>query len=471
MSGGIDIFSIGKSGLMASRQGMTTTSHNIANVNNENYSRQRIDQTAGASVPRGRATFSSGVVVNGSNRVNDEYLERRVDIEYRKWGQNEERSTHLSQAEQIFNEANSEGLNQLATRFFNEFRTLSVEPDSDAVRSAVRESAKHLVGDIRRMDAGIKEIQNNIDTRIDGYVTEINSLARQVRDLNLEISKLENGGGQAADLRDKRDAAIRRLGELVEISVGKDNYDRTTITMVNSGTLVVGGSVNELEVVRTPFNQELNKRDGLYDIVLKDPKETYITDKITTGRLGGLLEVRDNYLMRAKDKLDRLAFDMSSQVNRVHRVGFTLANKTNVDFFRELGTDVDAAGRIGLSEAIKDDAANIAAGAKPNAPYDNRVAVAISSLGNMKLEGGYSMIESYNAMVAELGVSAGEAEKQLVFQNDVLTQLREMRDQISGVNLDEETTNLIRYQHAFAANSKVIQMANEQIEEVLRILR
>lgn len=471
MAGGVDIFSIGKSGLLTNRHAMTTTSHNIANVNNENYTRQRTEMRSGPTIPRGRVNFASGVTSDGSIRVADEYLERRVDIEHRNWGKAEERSTHLDQAEQLFNEANSEGLNQLATRFFNEFRTLSAEPDSDSVRAAVRESAKHLVGDIRRMNNGIQEIQNNIDTRIEGYVMEANSLARQVRDLNIEISKVENGGGQAADLRDQRDGAIRRLGEIMEIQVGKDNFSRTTITLANSAVLVVGGTVNELEVNRTPYDPERNKAVNAYDVFIKHPVRQKLTGKMDKGRMGGLLEVRDEYLMRAKDKLDKLAYNLSTAVNQIHRQGFGFGNRTGNNFFNDLGSKVDAAARIDLSDAVKEDVANIASAAKANAPYDNRIAVAISGLANVPMDDGVSMIDSYNSMVAELGVSAGESKKQLVFQNDVLLQLKGMRDKISGVNLDEETTNLVRYQHAFAASSKVIQMADQQIKEVLAIIR
>src|SRR5690606_22051508 len=152
MASPVNLFNIGKSGLMVSKHSMHTTGHNIANVNTEGFSRQRVDQAQDPTIPSGRLTFGTGAIAKQISRVNDQYLDRRIEMESRNYGNFEEKSTYLHQTEQIFNESNSDGLNRLATRFFNEFRKLSTDPGNAAIRASVREASTQLVADIRRMD-------------------------------------------------------------------------------------------------------------------------------------------------------------------------------------------------------------------------------------------------------------------------------------------------------------------------------
>src|SRR5690606_6797374 len=128
-------------------------------------------------------------------------------------------------------ESNNDGLNRIATRFFNEFRKLSTDPASTAIRASVRESSAQLASDINRMDRELKDVAHNIDNRIEGYVREVNAFAKEIRDLNLMIEKAELGGGSAADLYDKRDLAMKKLGAMADISTSKDQNGRVTVTM------------------------------------------------------------------------------------------------------------------------------------------------------------------------------------------------------------------------------------------------
>ncbi|MGZ3718921.1 MAG: flagellar hook-associated protein FlgK, partial [Bdellovibrionota bacterium] len=193
----VNLFNIGKSGLMVTKQAMTTTGHNIANVNTEGYSRQDVETTAAPVIPAGRLTFGNGAWAKKVTRVSDEYLEKRIQKENKNFASAEEKDLYLHQTEQIFNESNNDGLNRLATRFFDEFRKLSADPANTAIRASVRESSNQLTGEVRRMDHELKEVAKNIDDRVEGYVRELNSLSKEVRDLNIDIDKAELGGGEA----------------------------------------------------------------------------------------------------------------------------------------------------------------------------------------------------------------------------------------------------------------------------------
>ncbi len=470
MASSVSMFNIGKSGLMVSKQSMTTTGHNIANVNTEGFSRQNVDQTTGPTIPNGRLTFGTGAWAKGVTRTSDEYLERRIQGEHKNFANAEERDIYLHQTEQIFNESNNDGLNRLATRFFNEFRKLSTDPSNVAIRSSVREASMQLTSDLSRMDNELREVANNIDTRIEGYVRDLNALAVEVRDLNLAVERAELGGGTAPDLHDKRDLALKRLGAMADISSSRDNSGRVTVTLAGQVAIVAGENVNLLEVARTPPDPRTDKKEGHVDIYVREPVPTKLTEKIKTGRLGGLLEVRDQDVGAARDKINKVAFIMAKEVNNLHRQGFGLDGVNGRNFFEEPTTQADAAQKIRLSGDITNNLDAIAAAKEPGGHGDNRMAVALSGIGDLRGTAGdahSSILDVYNSMVSELAVKTSGTKKTLVFQKDVLSQLENVRESLVGVNLDEETANLVRFQHAYAANAKVLQVADDLMQTVL----
>jgi flagellar hook-associated protein 1 len=474
MPASVNMFNIGKSGLMVTKQAMSTTGHNIANVNSEGYSRQEVSQTAGPTIPNGRLTFGSGAWAKKVSRVSDEYLERRIQGEHKNFANAEEKDIYLQQTEQIFNESNNDGLNRLATRFFNEFRKLSTDPGNTAVRASVREASQQLAGEVRRMDHELKEVTKNIDDRIEGYVREVNALAKEIRDLNIDIDKAELGGGEAPDLHDKRDLALKKLGAMADISTSKDNSGRVTVTLAGQVAIVTGENVKELEVMRTPPDPATGKKEGRLDLFVREPVPSKLTTMIKTGRLGGLLEVRDKDVVGAQDRINTVARLIAREVNNLHRQGFGLDGGTNRDFFQHSDNNERSAESFRLSSEIENNLDAIAAARDPNVEGDNRMAIAISAVGDLRGIAGdanSNILDVYNSMVSEVGVKTAATKKEMVFQKDVLSQLENVRDSLVGVNLDEETANLVRFQHAYAANAKVLQVADETMQSVLSMFK
>lgn len=471
----VNMFNIGKSGLMVSKQNMTTTGHNIANVNTEGYSRQNVDQTAAPVIPGGRLTFGNGAWAKKVSRVSDEYLEKRIQSEHKNFANAEEKDVYLAQTEQIFNESNNDGLNRLATRFFNEFRKLSTDPANSAIRSSVREQSAQLTGEIRRMDHELKEVTKNIDDRIAGYVRELNSLAKEVRDLNMAIDKAELGGGDAPDLHDQRDLALKKLGAMADISTSKDNNGRVTITMAGHVPLVSGENLTELAVARTPPDPVTGKKEERLDIFIKkEGQPIKLTQILKTGRLGALLDVRDRDVANAQDQINKVAYLITTEVNNVHRQGFGLDGASGRNFFSEPTNPDRAAESMRINSVIEDNLDAIAAAKEAGSEGDNRIAIALSAIGDLKGTGGdssSSIIDVYNSMVSGLAVKAGATKKELIFQKDVLSQLENVRESLVGVNLDEETANLVKFQHSYAASAKVLQVADEGMQTILNTFR
>jgi flagellar hook-associated protein 1 len=476
----VNLFNIGKSGLMSSKQSMTTAGHNIANVNTEGFSRQEVQIKQAPTIPSGRLTFGNGAWAHKVDRVSDQYLEKRIHSEHKNFASAEEREIYLKQTEQIFNESNNDGVNRLATRFFNEFRKLSTDPASTAIRASVREASDSLCSEVRRMDYELKTVAKNIDDRIEGYVREVNAMAKEIRDLNLEIEKCELGGGTAPDLHDKRDQAIKRLGAMADISTSRDKTGRVTVTMAGHVAIVAGENVTELEVMVTPGDEKTGKKEDRLDLFIKGavaeqgnlpPKLTHL---FKTGRLGGLLEVRDKDVSSAQDKIDKVAYLIGKEVNNLHRQGFGLDGGNGRNFFKEPVSEKGAAQTFGVSQEILGSLDAIAAAKESFADGDNRMAIALSGLGDVKGlvgDANSSILDVYNSMVSGLAVKTGASSKEMLFARDVLSQLESVRETLVGVNLDEETANLVKLQHSYAANAKVLQVADETMQTVLSTFR
>jgi flagellar hook-associated protein 1 FlgK len=475
VTGSVRMFDVGNSGLQAAKNALSTVGHNIANVNTEGYSRQRVEQTAGPPIPITKGNSGSGVRTLGITRTNDEYLSRRIEQEAKNFGAAEERDVYLSQTEQIFNEANTEGLNRLTTNFFNEFRKLSVEPENMAIRAAVRESSSRLVYDMKRMDAELKEVQKNIDYRLTGYVSEFNALVKEVCDLNALIDKTRLGDqSPSPDLLDKRDVAMKRLGGLADISVAKDEKNRVTITLAGKVAVVAGGDYINLETQRTPENKEIHKSAGSLSVVANDPLPVDLTPYLKGGRIGSLIEVRDKDIGSCHDQLNDVAYSLAKSVNAVHEQGFGMDGISGRKFFDDIKDFDSAAEMIKIADPIMNSLESVAAAREANAPGDNRTAIAISNLSTIKglvSDSDRTISDLYNTMVGELGTKTAAATRSVNFQKDIMAQLEGFRESISGVNLDEETTNLVRFQHAYAANAQVLKVADEVMSSVFTMFR
>ncbi|MBS1963420.1 MAG: flagellar hook-associated protein FlgK [Bdellovibrionales bacterium] len=468
-----NVMQTGKSGMVAAKAQMATTSHNISNANTEGYSRQRVQQKADNPTPFGQKNMiGQGTLIARTERINDNYIEKQIRSAARDLSHMEEKDLALKQTEDIFNEMGGEGLNRVVAKFFNEFRKLANEPDNEAVRQSVRESTQAVANDFHRLRGSVEEVRTHLDSRIEGFTAEANALAEQVKDLNLRIKVQELSGAPANDLRDQRDLAMKKLSTYVDTSVHLDKDGAYCVDIKGVGPLVNGPNAEKFGVYRSPADED-GKPENSFAIRYSGHASDDITHALKGGKIGALLEVRDQTLSSILNRLDELASAITESVNAIHREGVTRYGTKGVDFFKPLAGTERASAYIGLSDAIANDVNQIAAGAVPDAPGDNRIAVAISQLQNMRvMDHGNATVDSfYNGIVSDVGVVAGRNRNALVQQKDISMQLDKMREQISGVSMDEETANLLQYQRAFDASAKVISVADQCLETVLNLRR
>ena len=468
-----NIMNTGRSGMVAAKAAIATTGHNVANANTVGYSRQKVETSTGRPESiGGNAVIGTGTSIRRVDRVNDEYIEKQLRNSGRELAHMEEKDLVLKQTEDVFNEMGGEGLNRLMSRFFNEFRKLGNEPNNEAIRESVREASQAMCNDFHRLRSEVEDVRKHIDARIEGNCGEINALAVEIKDLNMKIKTTEMGGAHPNDLYDSRDMALKKLATYMDLSMHKDGEGNYIVDVKGVGPLVAGPVTTEFNVFRSGADGQ-GKPEAAYDVKTSASAAGVVTHQVKGGKLGALLQTRDETLSTILDRLDELAVNVSSSVNGIHSQGFTRNGEQGIDFFSPVTQKERAAEFIDLSDHVKDSVNNIATAAVPDAPGDNRVAIAISGIQSMHLlnEGKATMDDFFNSIVSDVGVASARNKSAMNQQKDINTQLGKMRDQISGVSIDEETTNLLQYQHAFDASAKVIQVADEMLKTVLELKR
>lgn len=460
--------------MMAAKTAIATTGHNVANASTEGYSRQRVHQQA--QPPRdgagGNILVGQGTHVSRVERMNDEYLEKQVRGAGRDLAQSEEKDILLRQTEDIFNEMNGDGLNRLVAKFFNEFRKLGNEPDNEAVRQSVREATNAMANDFKRLRSEVDGVRRLIDARVEGSLKEVNALAEELKDLNVRIKTFAISGASPNDLLDRRDMVLRELGSHMDLSMHKDNEGNYFIDIKGVGPLVMGPEVAQFKTLRSQADEQ-GKPENALTILSTASAGGDITHQIRGGKLGALLEVRDQTLSTIMNRLDEMAYTVGRAVNAIHSQGFNRHGATGINFFKHLDRQERAAEFLELSDEVKASINNIAAAAMPDAPGDNRIAIAISGLQSMQMmnEGRTTLDDFYNSIVSDVGVASARNRSTMNQTRDIQTQLRKMREQLSGVSIDEETANLLQFQHAFDASAKVIQVADEMLKTILDLKR
>jgi flagellar hook-associated protein 1 FlgK len=459
---------IGRRSMMNSQTALQTVSHNIANKSTEGYSRQRVELQTAPPISQGNYQVGMGSRAAAVTRTNNPFLEKQIQKEQGEMGTLQGREAALTRVEQIFNEQMNKGLNQYVTDFFNSFRELAQNPESLTTRTMVKEAGEALVKDFKRVDGQLSGVQKDIDERIKNEAEDVNKMIRELGTINQKIAETEVQGIPGNDQRDRRDVLLKKLNEKIDISYAEGENGLISVRTAGNALLVSGFDSYELQIRSSPEGHT-----ELYFKPNESTSEFRITDRIKGGSIGGALAVRDQVVPDFRDKIDQLAYHLADQVNAAHREGFDRSGKQGEDFFKLSNQVGGAAASIEINSKILDDVKKVAAGAKPGAPGDNTVANVISQLQYKEImDGGSSTIDDfYNSQVGRVGVLSQRAIKSREAQGNILNQLSNIRESISGISLDEETTNMLEFQRGFDASARLIKTADEMFETVLGLKR
>ena len=462
MSDVTGILNIASQALMTQQKAISVTSHNIANVNTPGYSRQTLQLSTNTPLNTSPGLMGNGVQAETIEREYNRFLNAQINDENQGLGRWDAQKDAVEMIEVIFNESDGYGLSRTLSEFWDAWQSLTNNPAGPAERQVLVSTSQVLADHFNRLDADLRQSQENLDIAVQGTVADINRLTQEVVDLNMKIISAETGSTNANDYRDQRDQVLKELAGLIDINTYEDSNGAAHVLVADGRPLVSASESWQLSTEARP--------SGLHDIVWLDDSgsSTDITNSINGGKLKGYVEVRDAIITSDVSRLDALASALITDINTLHQTGFALDGTTGEVFFN--GVD---AGSIELNTLIAGDP-NLIAAADDIAtiPGDNLRAIEIADLQyQLRMSGNTATYNDYySALIRDAGNEVIKSESHYRHQSDMMAQLENRREAISGVSLDEEMINLIKFQNAYAAAAKMISAADEMMQTVLQLV-
>lgn len=441
--GTFDGIQIGSSGLQAQRRGVEVAGQNIANVNTPGYTRQRLSITADAGpvTPAIHSTWDgTGLGVRSVEiaRLRDQFLDRRAMEEGTRHAELVELADTLSSIERIFAEPSDTALSATIADFVAAFDDVANRPDDISARAQLLERARTLATSINQIDRSLSNMVELSGAKVDAMVAEVNTMAKQVAMLQDTIQSATASGVNANELRDQRDALIEQITDRVGGTVRNED-DGTVSLFLGGAALIRGNQSYPIEATRT---------GATLDIVWpKDGRSV-----VLAGASKGMLATANEVLPRYRSDLAAFSTSLKDQINAVHATGYDLDGNPGLDVF--------VAGPNGLevNAVLAGDPRKVAASATPGT-LDGSVAAKIAGLEGLNAP--------YRQMIVRLGVESQSATRRVQLQDAVVKQVDLERESASGVNLDEELTDLVRFQRAYEANSRFISAVDDLLNTLV----
>lgn len=506
-----------KRGLFAQQTAMNTTGHNIANANTVGYSRQVVNFTAsrpievpGISSSTAPGQLGTGVNFSDIGRVRESFLDGQYRDQNQSLGNWEVQRATLGRIEEIINEPSETGMSSVLDDFWNSWHDLANQPDNLTARSVVMENSVTLTNMFGDTATKLNNLESDINDSINIKTQDLNTKLNQIAELNEQIFRIEQLGSNANDLRDQRDLITDEISRIINIDVVETSRGYTIST--GSTQLVTGNVVTQLDPNSLPSDisggelygyiaslQHVDTYRAQIDQLAKGIAEGEFTLTLPAGSVipeGTTLTHADGTTVTYTGANRTLTSDVTVKIkgiNGLHQLGYTLqepAEAGGLFFTTKDGSNNFTADNIQVNPDIVKDVRNIAAS---NSTYiessasgdvekvlkgNNQVAIWIGQMRNTTLtfeqsssasalDGEGTIDDMFRSMVGRLGVKTNEAIRQADNQKVLVDQVNMNRQSVSGVSLDEEMANLVKYQHAYNASARMITAIDEMLDKVI----
>lgn len=453
--------------ITAHSRAIETTGKNLANVNNPTYARQRVIYGDRGTVVTPDGAESLGLEALGVQQLRDSLLDLQVAREISLSGMYKSEQSGYQRAQaglgQSIDRTSStsatgttdNGLGAAIDNFFNSFQSLAANPTDDGQRSTLLQNAAILTDRFQLADARLTQVQSDLDAQIDTDVGTVNTLLTTIADLNAQIGRFEvNAPGSAVDLRDQRQAKLEELAA------------KMPVTVIDQG----GGQLQVVGKDSSNANVVLVDRGNVQGSIAFTGTQitggaSATTLVLNSGAIKGALNARDGAIQTLRDNLDSLASQLVTSVNAAYNPAGTTG-----DFFVAAG---NTAGTISVVSTIT--AANLKA-SDGGAAGDNTVALAVAQLANTQFStaGGDDIDGTFSGFfgksVSAIGQALAGANARVDDQSNIEKLVRSQRDAVSGVSLDEEMADLMKYQRAFQASSRVFSVVDDLLDTIVNRL-
>jgi len=338
-----DLIGIGLTGLKAHQTALSVTGNNVANTNTPGYSRQQAIFESNPSSFSGFGYVGQGVTIENISRIASNFVTEQVRADTTLLGQ---RETTLAQAGAIDNllASTTTGLTPSLSSFFQAFEGAADDPTSIPQRQLLLTQAEGLVSRFRSIENSLSNQMSFIDQELEAAVSSINSLSKGLVEINRSLSTAStNGtqGGSPSELMDERDETLRKISELVSVTViDAGSSGQVNVFIGNGQPLVIGDFASTITTPKSPSDS------SKLDIALTlNGNDQLISSNLNGGKIGALLDFRDNELQDSINGLGRIAIVLADTVNAQHNLGMDLENNLGGQFFKDINDPNTAAGR------------------------------------------------------------------------------------------------------------------------------
>lgn len=447
--------------LYANQQALNVTGNNLANVNTEGYSRQQVIMS-----PRGNSqnaywskgnNVGMGVNVNDISRIRDQFLDARSLTEHGTKGNLDALKATFDTIELTFKEPSDTGIQKQLSNYWAAWDDLAngVGANDNAMRIQVVESAKTLVTGLQQASSDLDELSESTKLTLRNSVTQLNSLAKSIADLNQAIQGAYQSGSTPNDMLDQRDLLVSKVADLAGVTV-KPTQNGSVSVLVGGVALVRDSTVRPLQVDETS-GQPVLRWDG-------DHNEATTNEGIVanvSGKIGGLLTSVNTTIPKYKQLLDDVATNLIATVNAQHAAGVDKSGNPGGPFFT--GT---SAQDIDVDAALQADPTLLAAAQAGGAIADGENARAMANLGEIST----GPDNEYSKLINTLGTESQRTTNQAAIQTGIVETVDAARDSVSGVSVDEEMINMIRYQKAYSASARYLSVLDEVLDALIGIV-
>jgi flagellar hook-associated protein 1 FlgK len=457
------ILSIARGSLLAQQLALGVTSHNLANVTTEGFSRQRAELEPGVPVRVPQGLLGTGVRVADITRARDALLDGIYRREHSLHQGFLARYDALGRIEGALAEPSELSLGAALSAFWNSWSDLASDPVSSSARVAVVAAGQRVVDRFHRLASDLASVRDESVGRLEEGLRQVSALAAQIASLNEQIVSVRAGGRSAPDLEDRRDALLDELARYVPVTVTAKNDG--SVGVVIDGIAVVEGTVHRTLVggfggggwqIGTSAGSRIDAVSGL---------------------LGGLLSILNDELPRLRDHLDVLARALVERVNAIHSTGTNPLGTTGVRFFDDQGSlNAVSADTLALDIGVSTDARFVSAGTPDGTGSyragANDVALAIAALRTDTSGGllsGIGLDAAYRDLASDVAFRASSAREATDAHAALASAARERRESVSGVATDEELVRVIQIQAAYGATARLLKVVDEMYQSLLAI--
>jgi flagellar hook-associated protein 1 len=442
--------------LEAQRMGLDVVGQNLANVNTAGYTRRTLDLTS--VPPTDPQSAGGGVQVEGVRSTQDKLLEQRLRVEVPAEGRESSIADSLAVIEAAIGKSGSSIDGALAS-FFDAFSTLADDPTSATARQGVLIEGESVADAFNTMYERLQSAQSDADKRIGGAVDSVNSLVERIAGLNESIARGGGETGATLSLRDELTGAVKELSQYVDVSTIARDDGGMDVSFASGRALVIGAHAYKVDT-GTDANGFTTLLAGGVDV----------TAAVSSGRIGGLLEARDQMIPDYMNQLDAMAYSLAGEVNTLHTGGLDLDGHAGVAFFTPLASQSGAARLLQLNPALSGNPRLVAAGQV--SAGDNQNARALGALrGARVMNGGTTTLsDAWADLTYRVGQDSASAKAELENRTSIVQQLEALRDAVSGVSLDEEAMEMMKFQRAYEANARYFQVIDSALDTLMSMV-